>query len=309
MATSRIDIHRPSAIVPDDYTFVGFEHTREANQGDLGALLALQAERQIIRAHMARTGGTYSHHEHGGNCHVCGAWAIYTVLYYHQPSNSYIRTGFDCAQKLDMGGDWERGNRFRAAIQDAREAQAGKRKAQALLGDEGLSTAWDIYIADWETLPAQRILADGTRYIYQEENTIRDIVGKLVKYGSISPKQYAFIRSLLDRIARRSQILAERAAERAIAAPCPKGRVTVKGTVIKTDERETDFGLVTKMLIKAQEGYMVWCTVPRAWETPERNASIEVTVTLEPSKDDPKFGFGSRPTGRGPVKAEATQAQ
>src|SRR5690348_1058125 len=241
--TTRTDIHRPSAIVPEDYEYVALEYQRCDGASAVEAVLY---HRKVIQRHMERTGGTYAHHEHGGNCHVCGASAVYTVLYYHAKSNSYIRTGQDCAQKLDMScGDV---NAFRRAIQDAREAQAGKKKAVAILGDLGLSAAWDIYC---EPFPIHAddckargvdahgddngvnnpctcdLSARGDRFNRWEESTIRDIVGKLVKYGSISEKQSGFVRNLLDKIVARPIVEARRQAEREAAADCPSGRVVI----------------------------------------------------------------------------------
>src|ERR1700678_2644037 len=124
----RTDIHRPSVIDPSDYAFVAFECIK-IEAGDIGACFYQQAQREIIRNHMAHTGGTYSSHSHGGNCRVCGnANAIYTVLFYHEKTNTYVRMGDTCAQKTDMAFSNAEFNRFRTAINDAREAQAGKKK-------------------------------------------------------------------------------------------------------------------------------------------------------------------------------------
>ena len=206
--TIRTDSHRPSAIVPDNYEFVACEHIK--TEGDPGLCEYQNEQRETIRAHMANTGGTYSRHEHGGNCHVCGSVnLIYSILFYHEPSNSYIRVGEDCAQKLEMGGTREM-SAFRAAMRNALEAQAGKRKAQAILADKGLSALWAIY-----TAPAERAasrdeegIVPGQKQLPYEEATICDIVGKLVRYGSVSDKALAFAESLLGKIAKRAEIAA-----------------------------------------------------------------------------------------------------
>src|SRR3954467_8647095 len=99
----RTDTHRPSAIIPSEYTWVAQEVAPIFGLGDCHFILA---ERERIRAHMDRTGGTYAGHAHGGNCMVCGnANAIYTILFYHEPTNSYVRMGERCAMKCDMGID------------------------------------------------------------------------------------------------------------------------------------------------------------------------------------------------------------
>lgn len=311
----RTDTHRPSAINPDEYEYVAQECMKIEGLGDCEVVLY---NREQVRLHMARTGGTYSGHEHGGNCMVCGSVnAIYTILFYHRPTNTYVRMGEDCARKCDMGGDFDT-NAFRAALEDARLHHAGKRKAAALLADWGLTRAWELYLADaprctcgWARLnnwhatryefpgaepptPASPCTCPLFRY---EENTIRDIVDKLVRYGSISEKSQDFIRGLLGRLDNRAELDAQREAEHAAAAPCPTGRVKITGTVlaVKLDE-ESSFGPTTKMLVRSDLGFKVWGTRPSGSHA-EKGDRVEFTATVEPARQDPKFGYYKRPTG------------
>jgi len=271
----RTDEHKPSAIIPDDYEFVACEYLKVDG---LEAAAVLQEERNRIKLHMAKTGGTYSKHVHGGNCMVCGSVnAIYTMLFYHAKTNSYIRTGSDCAAKLDMGGAHEF-SAFKSKVQDALEAQAGKKKARAILEQAGLLQAWTIYLE-----------SESTEY---EERTIRDIVGKLVTYGNISEKALNFVGILLNKIVNRAELKAKQEAEKAAAANCPEGRVVITGEVLSTKVQYTAFGEVVKMLVKAETGFKVWGTCPA---NIQRGMKIEFTATVTPSKDDPKFGFFKRP--------------
>jgi hypothetical protein len=289
---TRTDIHRPSAIEPDDYTFVGFECLPGQNEDPMGWAQAQQAERECIQAHMAHTGGTYSQHEHGGNCHVCGSVnAIYTALFYHEKTNSYIRVGQDCARKIELGGtgDW---NAFIARVKNHMEARAGKRKAEAQLTEWGLERCWAIY----------------TECVIECSDPVRgigpvaivcDIVGKLVRYGSISDKQVDFLRKLLDQIDRKDEIAAERQAEYETAEPAPKGRVELTGTIVglKSVEGWGYDQTVMKMIVKAEAGWKVFVTVPDALFDGEelKGRTITMRVTVEPSDDDPKFAWGKRP--------------
>ena len=290
MSTTRTDTHRPSQIIPDDYVFVACAYLKIENLGDA---LFLQEQRETLKAHMARTGGTYSRHEHGGNCHVCGSVnLIYSIVYYHEPSNSYIRVGEDCAQKLDMGGQREF-SKFRAAVHDALAAKAGKAKAKALLEEARITEAWEIYEA-----------TERTGFAY-EEDTITDIVGKLVKYGSVSVAQGEFVHRLLDKIHNRAHIEAQRKLEADAAAPCPTGRVTVTGTILSTRVQDSAFGSVTKMLVRDDSGFKVWCTSPNSGEQHGKGDRVCFTATVEPSRDDPKFGFGKRPAKLTVIQAAA----
>lgn len=307
----RTDIHRPSAINPEDYEFVDCIYVG-CKELDIGEVFANKEARDHINAHMARTGGRYSGHEHGGTCHICGAFALYLAVWYHPASNRYIQTGEDCAAKLDMGQP-EAFNGLRRAIYNARAANAGKMKARAMLGDLGLDRAWELYvmedcvelvragavldrIPDWDSLPEEDKEVR-TRYTNSREyNTLCDIVSRIVQYGNVSDKQAAFLRSLCDRMARRPEIEAERKAEHDAAAPCPTGRQVIEGEVLKTEERDTVYGPTWKMLVKTPAGWLCWGTIPSGIGELSRGDHVRLTATITPSDRDPKFGFFSRPS-------------
>jgi hypothetical protein len=267
--------------------------------------------RERIAAHMKLTGGTYSPHTHGGNCMVCGSVnAIYTVLFHHTPTNTYVRMGQDCAIKCDMGGDFKN-NAFRAAVDDARKAHAGKAKARAILGDNGVNRAWDVF-----TAPAPEFGKEP-----YEEFTVRDIVGKLVQYGSISENAMRFLKNLVNRIEHRAEIQAARDRQRLqdamTAADCPSGRVDIEGVILSTRVVASDFGDVTKVLVKADSGFKVWGTLPRMYKMegtrateifPGKGDRVSFRATVTPKADDSKFGFYSRPTGGRLVLGEVEKA-
>lgn len=276
----RNDIHRPSAIKPEEYDFVCLLVPAAP---DLESIKAVMAERDILKRHQEATGATWSHHEHGGTCHVCGANAIYMAVYHHRSTNQYIKTGFDCAQKMDMACPGM--NQFRRAIADAREAQAGKKKAIAILADYDLMQAWEIY-------------NDPTPSGQFEERTICDIVGKLIRYGSISDKQVSFVIKLIAKILDRPIIAAQRQAEKDAAGPVPTGRVTLSGEVISSKQVERpmyhygDVGFQTKLLIKLENGSKVY---GNTFAGLQKGDKVQFKASVEASKDDPKFGFYKHP--------------
>lgn len=271
----RTDVHKPSSIVVEDYEFVGFEHLKDQEP------LVIIEQRRIINEHMKKTGGTYSKHQHGGNCHICGANAVYTALFYHKKTNSYIRTGLECAAILDCYD----GERFRRQYQDQSQALAGKKKAIGILTERGLEKSWEIFESQTENL--------------YEENTIKDIIRKLVSYGSLSDAQYKFLRTLISNIETRAERQKQWNLEKEQAKEIPKdlfsGRHIIEGTVLSLKTVDTDFGTVTKMTIRHVDGWKVYGSKPSNLDI-AKGDKISFKATLNASKDDPKFGYFSRPS-------------
>lgn len=278
----RTDCHKPSSINPEDYEYVAQEFYPRDHFEMLSPLV--ESERARIRAHMERTGGDYSRHEHGGNCMVCGnANAIYTVLFYHAKSNTYVRMGQDCAEKCDMG-DAGAFRAFKQGVDDFNMLQKGKRKAEAILRADGLERAWAIYNVESK-------LKYGRPYA---EEAIDDIVSKLIRYGSISDNATKLIRTLLEKIDGRAEAEAKRKMEKEAAAPCPSGRVKITGEIVSVKDVETDFGTTTKIVVKTPDGWCCYGTMPAGLGV-NMGDSVEFTATLAPSDKDPKFGFYKRP--------------
>ena len=290
---TRIDTHRPSQINPEEYLYVAMEYAKE----DLGMASFLLEERAAFKAHRKATGGNFSRHDHGGVCMICGSVnAIYTVLFYHQKTNSYIRTGQDCAAKLYMG-DQVAFKRFRTACSALRAHKAGKLKAQGFLAEANLTRAWEISEMSFEE--AQEAFCPNKTGLNSrpgfEYKTVKDIVNKLVKYGSISEKQISFLGKLIDQLANIKEKYAKQDAERAAAKDCPEGRIVIKGEVVKVDTQENDYGTREVMTVKHADGWLVWGTVPSSLGV-NRGDEVEFTASVTASDNDSKFGFYKRPS-------------
>lgn len=293
----RTDIHRPSAIDPSEYEFVGVEYDKT---DDLDSAYSLAWYREQIQAHMQRTGGHYSRHRHGGNCHVCGAHCIYTALFWHAPTNTYIRTGFDCAEKMDVG-DPAMFRAFRAAVDDARQLKAGKHKARAVLADAGLTRAWELHeLTEAEALQIgaivrtpsgwcgckhhwkphligthcatcdQDVTPSHCEYRTKEYEALQDIIGRLIQYGNISEKAIRYLAVLVDKIdnraAREAEEKARREAEHQAAAPAPTGRIEFTGRPVSLRRDVGQYGVQTKWLLVTAAGWKTWGTVPSSLE-------------------------------------------
>ena len=276
---ARTDIHRPAAIIPTEYEFVAFDYYGSA----LGDWQGLIGERAAFRAHMAQTGGTFSNHEHGGTCAVCGATAMSVAKFWHAKTNKYIVTGEDCAAKMHMG-DPVAFRSFQKKVAAGREAVAGKRKAEAFLIGRNMPAAWAVHLG----------AAEG-----REEGIIQDIVGKLVQYGSISDAQVAFIAKLLAAIDNRAAIAAQRAAEAELAKPVPTAaeRLRIAGKVITIREADPYAPFPRrKLLLQHADGWKLWGNLPAGLDDAKIGDRVEFSAKITASDRDPKFGFFSRPT-------------
>jgi len=72
------------------------------------------------------------------------------------------------------------------------------------------------------------------------------------------------------------------------------GRQSFVGEVLALKWKDTNFGPVYKMLVQDDRGFKVWGTCPNAID-PSRGDRVAFVATVQPSHDDPKFGFFKRP--------------
>lgn len=285
----RTDTHRPSIIVPEDYFFIACDYLG----GGLEAIGFL-GEREAFRAHMRMTDGKFAAHHNSGTCHICGARALYIARFHHTTTNTYIQTGMDCAEKMGIGDPILFRN-FRKRVKEGLKTRRGKLRAREFLAKEFGTQAdhvWSIY-----ENPERK----DTDVMPREEATIWDVVGKLVKYGSISGPQCNLIAKLLARIDERPAIEAARAAEMATALPVPQvdGRIKICGTVISTRVESSPYGDTRKILVKHADGWKVWGTCPRELcdaGDAIKGATVEFVAAITRSPKDEKFGFFNRPT-------------
>jgi hypothetical protein len=320
----RTDIHSTSKIDPAAYTFIACDYHGGGLEG-----MAYMSERIMFRDHMNRHGGKWAHitrtdGEDGScGCYICGAHCSYVAKFWHKETNTYIETGMDCAMKMDMG-DRRMFDSFRKKIRAGIEAQAGKNKAMGILADAGMSQAWEIYVAEYDTLPKGY---NGD--VAFEENTIRDIVGKLVKYGSVSEKQTAFALKLLAKINDRARVQAEREARDENRKPVPvlDKRLTIAGVIISAKYEPADWvngfhrSAACKVTIEHADGWRVFGNLPlELWEDCKthgemswhngaciddgtdidssklKGRTVQFDARIQPSDRDAKFGFFKRPT-------------
>jgi hypothetical protein len=292
MANARTDVHRPSAINPEEYDFVSADYfgPRFDGFGDLAY------QRGLFSAHMEKTGGRYSTHEHGGDCHICGARANYIAKFWHRPTNAYINTGFDCAEKMQIG-DATVFRHFKTRIAKGHEFQTGKNKAQRMLNDAGLADVWNMYTT-------------GDDFDKFEENTIRNIVQSVIRYGNLSDAQTKYIRTLMDKIVNRKVVEEQRKEQHAVAKEIPTvdARIDIVGKVVSVKAPDYDSAFPSwKMLVQHEDGWKVWGTIPSNLPTDSlKDCKVSFKARVRVSPTDTKFGFFTRPTSAEIVEQEGS---
>ena len=297
----RTDIHKPSVINPDDYQYV-CSMTRPVEIGDA---IYLEQERRYLELHMGRTGGSWSNHEHGGNCHVCGAHFVDYAVFWHQPTNVYIKTGLECADKLG-GGNREAFQKVKTERQAMERAKMGKLKAAAILKERGIFDQ----ISKWSAAPGEIGGAFDPHSAHFDGlddrlalklvgwlESMHSLVVNLIRSGELSESQWDYLDRLVALAENVRKLQAKIDEERKSAPPVPEGRQEVTGIILGLKWEEGRFQNTLKMLLQDDRGFKVWTTVPKViMDKAEKGTRLSFEVTLSRSETDPVFGIGKRPT-------------
>lgn len=228
-----------------------------------------------------------------GTCDHCGARFDWGSVYKHT-SGGHIVVGNVCADKtMEVPSRLELDvRRMKARIAAARETARNHAKARELA------------------------VADGYEWLYagtHDNKTLADIAHKGLKFGGLTARQVELVRRIHDGTPAEWEVKkaakdAARAAEEAAAQPVPvtAERLEITGTVLTTREQDGYMPgtKVTKILVRAEAGFKVWGTLPRAIDA-KRGDVVAFSAKVERSKDDAKFGFFSRPTKARLVQAAA----
>lgn len=297
--TERTDVHRPAALVPEDYGLLGvFDHHEEdGNHYQYMELVQGMVAKGHRFAEASPNGGG------SGTCGHCGHPGLrYSALMLHEPSGELLNVGEQC---LD--------NRFSETT-----ARFHRLRREAKLNRErrNLRAAFDQALADDPELATAYAEGDG-HYI------VDDIRSKHRRYGSISDKQRALVIKVAGEEAERERLEAERQAKREAALAsgfeAPTGRQEVTGRVVGTRVSEGMYGTSYRItvLVEAEQEWRVNLTCPSKltdllndeqveasgdhWVNTRlsdlRGRTVTVTATLEePDEGDPLFRFGKRPT-------------
>lgn len=301
----RTDLAAPSVIDPAAFTFVAGVYFGSNPSEDFDALLSeWMAEKDVDGK-----AGWYSKRPavltkfpplnpagnfvRKGTCDHCGARFDWGSVYQHT-SGAHIVVGNVCADKtMDVPSRLELDvRRMKARIAAARETarNAAAARAQSVTG--------------------------GYEWLYagpHNHATLDDIARKGLAWGGLTERQVELVKRIHDGTpaeweVKKAAKAAARAAEESAAQPVPvtTERMEITGEVLTIKEQEgyapggviwpgQSTPTVFKMLVRTDAGYKLWGTVPRDLEI-QQGSKIAFSAKIERSKDDPKFGFFSRPT-------------
>lgn len=160
-----------------------------------------------------------------------------------------------------------------------------------LRGEIGPVTAEDREVA-------QKIVDYFASFPGSPDNDYLYTLGLLCEQSRVPSRNAGFLASAVTAYQRDMEREATRRQEKAESAPIPVNgeRIRVRGTVLTTREQMGDYGLTIKMLVKHEDGWKIWGTVPSAIRGVNIGDVVEFDAKIEPSRDDATFGFASRPT-------------
>ena len=322
--TTRTDCHRPSAFKHDDYTFIAFGTYRD--EVDPLVVKVVAEQQEIVDNFRSSTGATWSDHDHGGMCHVCGASFLDYCIFYHTPTNSLIKVGNDCAKQIQDGNPVAGYEKFRHSVKVGIAAKAGVKKANMLMQQNcpnalEILQIWDEYQNSCERDPETGSPTtiggvavstdefgvsrdqDGNRVSMTMESfevgVINDMYRQLIRKGSLSDKQWSFMNTCVEKEENRAKVEAARKAEADARPPLPdcilNGRNRIEGEIVTKKDVNNDYGVQTKVLVKSDYGWVVWGTLPSAIDNANRGDKIAFNALVNKG-DGNGFGFFSRPT-------------
>jgi transposase-like protein len=283
----RTDIHLPSNLILDDYSFIAVYVFDAYNS------LFLAVQRKIFIAHREQTKGNFATHSKNSGCDICGAHCVHHAVFYHHPSNEYLKIGLDCAAKMESGLE-DTFKRARTEQEAVKKAKAGKMKAWGLLQEHKIkdvvSSVFDEHFKHKTDVVTQDVIKEFTFAV----NVSNELVSKLVKYGSISNKQFGLFEKLCNELKNNKEKIEEKYNMESMIPELASGRMDVVGKIIslKYDEFYENW----KMTVKTEQGWIIMCNRPTAFEDCNKGDTVSFSANIVKSDKKHFIGFGKRPT-------------
>lgn len=279
-------VHNPTNFEPAHYQVEDYLDNKRPEYFGQG-IEAFRAEIAWWEADMARVLGAdwrmKAHHcVHCGNGNVRWITAVR-----HLPTNEVVVFGADCTARL--------------GFEDRKAFKLAQLKAKAEAGHARLRI-WkmrEAFVAAHPDLATA--IQEAQQPIHQGNTFVADVLNKLNQYGSLSDRQ---VTAVIGSLRRDYEVAARKAQEALeVKGAAPSGRQTVTGQVLTLREQASDFGIVTKMLLKLTNNSRVWLTCPSGSQI-DRGDTVTIRATFQPKADDPSFAFGSRPQALDVVKPQ-----
>lgn len=287
---ARTDVHAPSSVDfdPELYVCYGVQDNQHLTVGN----------REVLNNLLERG---YKRGSSSGQCGHCGAYIRYAALMVREDVREFIYVGQTC---LD--------NRFELTQQDfqrlRKEAKLNAERASAKESRDKLLAEYPA-LARLDEFTNDYGWNDGKVY----DAFIGDVAARFAKTGKLSEKQIEAVLKAIVRYDERQQRAAEREAQKQILIAqgirVPSGKVAIVGTVVSQKWQESDYGSTLKMVVRSDEGWAVWVTVPDAIFGVEDGERVSFSATVTPSDSDALFGFAKRPTKAKILGAEINHEQ
>lgn len=277
---TRTDVHRPSALVPEDYEYA---YGYDAHPDCMNASY-VQAQVERLREEGYRFGGP-----EGRGCQHCGANIRYVAVLKHVPTKTLIRVGETCLARFDLTTDEFHALRKAAALDRQKQRIKNRRLAFfAQYPDAETAYGW----------ASERVAAGE----YGWEGTRHNYVSRINREGDASQRFTALI---LRDMVRTEQREAERAEQDATRTAVVEGDgVTITGKVVSVKFKEDGYGGRMVWTVEDDRGFLVWGSVPRSVD-PERGDRVRFKANVTRSDRDESFGFAKRPRAAVNLTADA----
>lgn len=276
---SRNDIHSPKNFQPQDYEYVDHFGVFSVDNFN-GERHFEQYGEEVFDTYQ----GQDNPHQDIQQCDLCGARFVHGAGLIHKPTGLLITVGGTCMEGIAGVRSLSNGEKWARANQARRDRERAGKMRSMLAEHPGLNAALkvDHYIS-------------------------RDLRANAIKWGSLSDKQ-------IELAFKVQKDEANKPAETpAGPVPITDKRIELTATILGTKVQETMYGTQEKMLVQVDLGdgtaCKLWGTLPQAvkdaqWDRDKemgewpslKQTQLKFNAKVEPSKDDPNFGFLNRPT-------------
>jgi len=212
------------------------------------------------------------------HCHHCGQQIRYVAVAQHT-GGEFVAFGVVCAERIGMNPDQYRVKHIKdVAARRNNTRRLGSRFGSFMVEHPELDEAFT-----WHQENGQ------------PNDFINDIYLRAVKYAKLSEKQIAAVIKAVERDRTRAERLAAMKAKDADLDDLEGGRREFHAEVLSIKEAYSDFGPVTKLLLKLDTGNKIYGNCPQALrDTLKRGQIVKLKATIKVSDKDSKFGFFSR---------------